>query len=158
MLTNTRPLTSARSTTSLAAVDERVERPDDVVAIDPEIEREVVPGAGRDARVREVELGGDHRDDRLRAVSARHRERVSSVAPTASRTSCLQVVAAVQLDRLDPAPARLVGQLEALRLAAAGQRVVEQDRVRRRDRWGQLRMQPERHPRRRQRAEDRRDH
>ena len=36
---------------ALAAVDERVERADDVVAIDAEVEREVVAGPGRDAGI-----------------------------------------------------------------------------------------------------------
>ena len=34
---------------ALAAVDERIERADDVVAVDPEVQREVVARAGRDA-------------------------------------------------------------------------------------------------------------
>ena len=64
---------------ALAAVDERVERADDVVAVDPEVEREVVAGAGRDAGVGQAVLGGDRGDDRLRAVAAGHRERVGAV-------------------------------------------------------------------------------
>ena len=64
----------------LAAVDERVEGADDVVAIDPEVEREVVAGARRDAGVREVELGRDRGDDRLRAVPAGHRQAVGAAS------------------------------------------------------------------------------
>ena len=65
---------------ALAAVDEGVERPDDVVAVDSEIEREVVAGAGRDARVGQVELGGDRGDDGLGAVAAGHRQPVGAAA------------------------------------------------------------------------------
>ena len=50
---------------SLAPFDERVERPDDVVPVDAEIEREVVASARRDARVRETALCCDPGDDRL---------------------------------------------------------------------------------------------
>ena len=63
---------------SLAAVDERVEGADDVVAVDAEVEREVVARAGGNAGVRQPALGRDRRDDRLRAVAAGHRERVGA--------------------------------------------------------------------------------
>ena len=63
---------------ALAAVDERVEGADDVVAVDAEVEREVVARAGGHARVGQPALGGDRRDDRLRAVAAGHRERVGA--------------------------------------------------------------------------------
>ena len=78
----------------LAAVHERVERADDVVAVDPEVEREMVPGARRYARVRQVELGRDHRDHGLRAVAAGHRERVRALLHRAA-DELLEVVAAV---------------------------------------------------------------
>ena len=63
---------------ALAAVDERVERADDVVAVDAEVEREVVARAGGDAGVGQTALGGDRRDDRLRAVAAGHRQPVGA--------------------------------------------------------------------------------
>ena len=62
-----------------AAVDERIERADDVVSIDAEVEREVIASAGRYARIRQVELRSDHRDDRLRPVASGHRERVGAL-------------------------------------------------------------------------------
>ena len=42
-----------------AAIDERIEGAGDVVAVDAEIEREVVAGAGRDACVGKIMFGGD---------------------------------------------------------------------------------------------------
>ena len=50
---------------SLAAVDERIEGADDVIAIDAEVEREVVSGSRRHAGVGQVELRGDRGHDRL---------------------------------------------------------------------------------------------
>ena len=52
-----------------AAVGQRVQRPDDVVAVDPEVEREVVARPGRDAGVRQPVLGGRRGDDGLRAIA-----------------------------------------------------------------------------------------
>ena len=46
----------------LATVDERVEGTDDVVAVDAEVEGEVVARAGGDACEGEIVLGGDRRD------------------------------------------------------------------------------------------------
>ena len=88
----------------LPAVDERVERTDDVVAVDAEIEREVVARARRDAGVRQSELGGDGSHDRLRAVSPGHGQRVRTAFDGVADER-LEVVAPLQLDRLDP-PAR----------------------------------------------------
>ncbi len=118
---------------SLAAVHERVEGADDVVAVDAEVEREVVARAGGHARVRQPALGRERRDDRLRAVAAGHRERVGAAidGPANER---LEVVAGLQLDRLDPARACLVGEREALRLPATRARVEEEHRVARRRR------------------------
>ena len=68
----------------LAAVDERVEGADDVVAVDAEVEREVVARAGGHARVGQPVLGGDRGDDRLRAVAAGHREPVGAALDRAA--------------------------------------------------------------------------
>ena len=56
---------------ALAALGKRVERADDVVAVDPEIESEVVAGAGGNAGVGQVQLGGDAM--RLSPETRRHR-------------------------------------------------------------------------------------
>jgi hypothetical protein len=45
----------------------------DVVAIDAEVEREMVARTRRHACVRKLELRGDRRDDGLRPVAAGHR-------------------------------------------------------------------------------------
>ena len=80
----------------LAAVDERVQGADDVVAVDAEVEREVVARAGGDARVGQAALGRDRRDDRLRAVAAGHRERRRRRARRAPRTSASRSSAAAR--------------------------------------------------------------
>ena len=135
---------------SLAAVDERIEGADDVVAVDAEVEREVVARAGGHARVGQPVLGGDRRDDRLRAVAAGHREPVGAAlhGPANER---LEVLAGLQLDRLDPARACLVGEREALRLAATRARVEEQHRPARRRSAGQIHVDGKGGTRRRQR-------
>ena len=115
---------------SLAPVDECVERPDDVVAVDAEVEREVVASARRDARVRKASLGCDAGDDRLRPVAPGHRQRIGAVVQRAA-DELLEVGAGRQLDRLDAPRAGLVGHVEARDLPATGARVVEEHRVRR---------------------------
>ena len=111
----------------LAPVDERLESADHIVAINPEVQREMVAGAGGYARVRQPELGGDRGHDRLRAVPTRHRQPVRAALdrPTDQR---LEIIAGLQLDRLDPARARLLVQRETLRLSPAGSRIEEQHR------------------------------
>ena len=104
--------------TAFTALDEGVERADDVVAVDPEVEREMVARSRRDARIGEVELRRDHRHDRLRAVTAGHRQRVrASLHGIADER--LEIGAAAQLDRLDTPPPSFVGQVEPLRLTTA---------------------------------------
>ena len=116
---------------ALPAGDESVEGADDVVAVDPQVEREVVAGAGRDAGERQVVLGRDRGDERLGAVTARRREPVGASGHGVTN-ELLEVVAGLQLDRLDPARPRLVGQVVADGLASAGPRVPHHDRALRR--------------------------
>ena len=111
----------------LAAVHERVQRADHVVAIDAEVEREVVARPRRDAGVGQAVLGGERRDDGLRTVATRHRQRVGAAVDRPPH-QCHQVLPGRQLDRLDAALARLVGEREALRLAATRAGVEEQHR------------------------------
>ena len=98
----------------------------------------MVSGPRRDAGVGQATLGGDRRDDRLRAVAAGHRQRVGARGDGVAHEP-LEVAPRGQLDRLDPTGPRLVGQLEPLRLAAAGLRVEEEDRA------GRVRGTRERH-------------
>jgi carbamate kinase len=107
------------------AVDQRFEGADDVVAIDAEIEREMVAGPRRHAGVRERVLGCDRRHDRLRPVAARHGERVGSARYRVA-DELGQVRAGRELAGLDPSCARLGGQPEALGLAAPRPWVVEE--------------------------------
>ena len=120
----------------LAPVRERVESSHDVVAVDAEIEREMVTRPRRHAHVREPPFGGDRGDDRLRAVAARHAYRVRAVGDRVAHER-REVIAEMQLDRLDAASASLARDLEALRLPAARLRVVEQHRPLRRRRGGE---------------------
>ena len=150
-------MTSAEVHPPLAAVDERLEGTDDIVAVDAEVEREVVAGAGGHARVRQPELGGDRGDDRLRAVPARHREPVRAALDRAADEH-LEIVTRLQLDRLDPPLARLLGEREALRLPAAGARIEEQHRSARRRGARQIHVDGESGTRRRQRHQEPRHH
>ena len=113
---------------ALPSRDEGVEGADDVVAVDPQIEREVVAGTGRDAREGQVVLGRDRGDERLGAVTACGRETVGPVGHGVT-DQLLEVVTGLQLDRLDPARPSLVGQVVADGLAAAGPRVPHDDRA-----------------------------
>ena len=62
----------------------------------------------------------------------------------------LEILSAAKLDRLDAAPAGLLGQVETLGLAPARERVVEQDRLARPLSGRQLRVRLERLPGRRE--------
>ena len=121
--------------TPLPSVDKGVERPHDVVAVDTEVEREVVAGAGGHAGVRQPTLGGDGRHDRLRAIPARHRESVRAARPHPDQG--LEVVTGLQLDGLDASLGRL-GEREALGLPATGARVEEEHRMTRSGRTRQV--------------------
>ena len=111
----------------LDAVDERVERTDDVVPIDPEVEREVVAGPGRDADEREIVLHRDGRHERLRPVAPRRAQHGRARLDRVDRLLA-PVVLGPQDDRLHPTLAALLDDVELLDLAAAGLRVHQQDR------------------------------
>ena len=88
----------------------------------------MVAGAGGDAGER---AGRARRRWWRRAPACRRRRPPSS--PSAPRRDRVlderdEVVPRLELDRLDPAPARLVGEVDADRLAAAGLRVPDDDR------------------------------
>ena len=111
----------------LDAVGERVERAHDVVAVEAEVEREVVARSRRDADVGDVAPGGDRRHERLRAVAAGHPDDLRAARDRALG-ELEQVIAALQDDRLDAPLAGLGGEVEALGLAAAGLQVDDQHR------------------------------
>ena len=96
------PLTVGQVDPPLDAVGVGVERTDDVVAVQPQVQREVVPGAGGDHDMRDVMLARDRGHQRLGAVAAGHADHVG-----AARDGVLgqreQVVARRQHDGLDPA-------------------------------------------------------
>ena len=90
----------------------------------------MVPGARRDAHVRNIVPRGDRGNQRLRTVAAGHADHVG--APGDSVLGQLeQVIAWAQDDGLDaPLPAFL-GEVEPLHLAAPGLRIHDQNGVRR---------------------------
>jgi hypothetical protein len=113
---------------TLASLDEGVERPDDVFAVDPEVEGEVVARARRDAGVGKVVLGRDRGDDRLRAVASGHRQAVRP--PPHRRSGQLgQVLAGVQLDDLVAAPLCLSAEVQLRGASFARAGVEEEHRV-----------------------------
>ena len=125
----------------LAAVDEGVERPDDVVPVDAEVEGEVVARPRRDAGVGHVAPGGDGGGDRLRPVTAGHGDGVGAALDRRAH-QFREIVPGAQLDRLDPAVARLRREGEAGGLPVAGARIDEQDGALGRVGSGQLDLRP----------------
>ena len=117
----------------LAPLRERVERADDIVAIDAEVQREMITGPSRHTHVRKPPLGGDRGDDRLRAVSAGHADRVGAAVDRIVHQRG-EIISEMKLDRLDAAGASLARDMEALGLPPTRFRVVEQHRPLRRRR------------------------
>ena len=103
---------------ALDAVGERVERPDQIAAIDAEVEREVA-GAGGDADERKPVWNGCCSDDGERSVAAGDPEHVDAARHSLVDQRC-QVVVSAQNDHLDAALARPLGEAGARRLAATG--------------------------------------
>src|SRR4029453_7708482 len=101
---------------ALTAINERVECADDVVAVDTEIEREVIAGTGGHACVRQPELGSDRCNNRLRTVPPGHCQPVRAALDCAAYEH-LKVIAGLQLDRLDPPPGSPLWGRKALRLS-----------------------------------------
>ena len=141
---------------TLAPLRKRVQSADDVIAVDTEIESEMVTRAGRHAHIRKSAFGGDRGDDRLRPIPARHAHGVGAVGDCVAHQR-REVVAEMQLDRLHPASASLARDLKALCLPAARFRVIEQHGPLRRSRNRQLRVDGEHPPRGCQREHERRE-
>ena len=102
-----------------------VERPDDVVAVEAEVQGQVVARAGRHDDHRQTELGGDGADHGLRAVAAGHAEHVHAAGGHVAH-GLDPVHPRFEHDRLDAAPLALVDEVEPLGLAAARLEVHEQ--------------------------------
>jgi uncharacterized membrane protein YbhN (UPF0104 family) len=130
----------------LPAVDERIQGADDIVSVHPKVEREVVPCAGRDARVWQLELGCDCGDDRLRPVASGHRQRIGAIRHGRAR-ELLEIRTACQLDRVDAPGSGLAGEREPLRLPPSRLRVEEKNRPLRPGGRRQGCLPPERRPR-----------
>jgi hypothetical protein len=116
----------------------------------------VVTRPGRNTGVRQSALGGDRGHDGLRAVPAGHGQPVRA-ARDGGADQRLEVLTALELDRLDPTLAGLLGQREAHRFAATRLRVVEQHRMPRRRRAGQIHVHGESGTRRSQRHQQSND-
>src|SRR5204863_4090443 len=84
-----------------AAVDERVQGADYIVAVYAEVKREVVARPGRDAGVGQARVRGDHCHNGLGSVSPGHREPIGAT-PYGCANELLEVVTPAQRDRLDP--------------------------------------------------------
>ena len=110
---------------ALDAVGERVERADQIAAIEAEVEREVVAGAGGNADERKSVRECGCSDDGERPVAAGDAERVGAARHCVSDQRC-EVVVRAQDDHVDPALARPLGEAGARRLAATGLRVEEE--------------------------------
>jgi len=111
---------------ALDPVAEGLERADHVVAVQAQVQGEVVPGPGRDADVRDAAAAGHGRDQRLRAVAAGHADHVG--APVDRVVGQFeQVFPGPQDHGLDAAPRALLGQPEPLGLPAPGLQVHDQD-------------------------------
>jgi hypothetical protein len=106
---------------------QRVERTEDVLAIDPQIQREVVAGAGRDTRVGQPVLGGDRGDEGLRPVAAGHRQAVGA-ALHGRPDQLLEILARLEDGGLEPPFARLVGEAGAGGAPVPRTRIDEDDR------------------------------
>jgi hypothetical protein len=100
---------------------EGIECADPVVAVEPEITREVVPRAERDADERQVALDRRLRELRQRAVAARDPDRAGG---TASQLGAIVVVA--EDSRFDSPFPRLVGELFRARALCARARIDEE--------------------------------
>ena len=109
----------------LDAVRERVQSADDIVAIEPEVEREMVASPGRDADVCNVVLHRDACEERLRAVTPGHADHVRATRARALG-KLSEVASILEQHRLDTALLRLGCEVEAFGLPAAGPRVDDQ--------------------------------
>ena len=110
---------------SLHSVGVGVQRAENVVAVEAEVEREVVARARRDADMGDVVQRGHCCHERLRPVAPGHADDLRAIRDSALG-ELSQVVPGLQDDRPDASPPGLVGELEALGLPAARLQVHDQ--------------------------------
>ena len=113
---------------SFPAGHEGIQGSDHVVPVDAEVQGEVVASPGRYAGERQIVLGRDRGDERLRPIPARSGQ---GICPAGHRVlhQADDVVTGLQLDRLDPPRPRLLRQIGTGRLATPGAWVPDHDRV-----------------------------
>ena len=106
---------------------ERLERSDDVVAVEPEVQGEVVSRPGGHTHERDVVLHRDLGDEGLRAVAAGHPDHVGRAGGLPCQRQ--QIVTRPEQHRFDTSPLRLQDELEPLHLPAAGSGIHQEDRL-----------------------------
>ena len=102
-----------------------VQSANDVVAVQPQVEGEVVARPGRDDDHGDTALGGHAGDQCLGPVAARHADDVDAPVDGVAR-ELEQIVAPGEDDRLDPSRATFVLEVEALGLSATRLEVHDQ--------------------------------
>ena len=132
---------------TFSTFDGGIEGSDSVVAVDAEVECEMIASARRNARVRQIVRRRDVGDDRLRTVAASHCECVGTVGDGALGEGS-QIVSLDQFDGPVTPTFRLVGEVEPVGFAVAGASVVDEYGSARGRDDGQRHRDPER-PRRR---------
>jgi hypothetical protein len=112
----------------LDPVGERLERAHHVIAVQAQVECEVIPGSGGHAHVRHAPAAGHGRHQRLRAVAPGHADHVGAARDRVVG-QLEQVIPGLEHDRLDAPPLALLRQPVALGLAAPRLHVHDQHGV-----------------------------
>ena len=142
---------------TFSTFDERIEGSDGVVAVDAEVECEVIAGARGNTRVRQIVRRRDVGHDRLRTVAASHRECVGTVGDGALGEGS-QIVSLDQFDGPVTPTFRFIGEVEPVGFAVAGPSVVDEHGSARGCDDGQRHRDPERSRRRCDGDRKQRDH
>jgi len=103
---------------------EGLEAPHQVGRVEAEIEREVVPSAGRDAHIWQLVAHRHLGHQRLGAVPARHADNPGRLRGLLGQRP--QILARLQLDRPDPPRAGLLGEVRPTRPAIPGAGIDQQ--------------------------------
>ena len=127
--------------TPLDSIRERIERPDDVVPVEAEVECKVVARSSGNADVGNVTLHRDPHDQRLRAIAPCHSDDVCTLRG-GSVGQLAKVVTGSEQQRFDAPLPRLLGQVEAFCFPATGLGIDDQHALSRRVRRARM---PARH-------------